>query len=206
MHDMVKTAIKGLPREKLFIQTKMRWIEDETRLNPMKHLDRFRQEVGTDYFDSVLIHCTTKHTWPEECKIMMDAFDEAQHKGWLKLKGMSCHGLAALKVATQNNWIQLQLARVNPQGRYVDGDDKNVHAPQGKPEIALQEIKAMHDKGRGVIGMKIIGEGDFKDPADREKSIRYAMNCGYVDAIVIGFGSIAQVDEAIERVNRALNA
>ncbi len=204
MHDMVKAAIKGLPREKLYIQTKMRWIEDETRLNPMKHLDRFRQEVGTDYFDSVLIHCTTKHTWPDECKIMMDAFDEAQHKGWLKLKGMSCHGLAALKVATTHDWIQLQLARINPQGRYVDGDAANVHAPQGKPEIALKEIKAMHDKGRGIIGMKICGEGDFKDAADREKAINYAMTCGYVDAIVIGFASIAEVDEAIVRVNKAL--
>ena len=204
MHDYVNAAIKGLPREKLFIQTKMRWIEDDTRLNPMKHLDRFRKEVNTDYFDSVLIHCTTKHNWPEECKIMMDAFDEAQHKGWLKLKGMSCHGLASLKVATNHDWIQLQLARINPQGRYVDGDAANVHAPQGKPEIALKEIKAMHDKGRGIIGMKICGEGDFKDAADREKAIRYAMTCGYVDAIVIGFGSIAEVDEAIERVNKAL--
>ena len=117
---------------------------------------------------------------------------------------MSCHGLAALKVATQHDWIQLQLARVNPQGRYVDGDTANVHAPQGKPEIALQEIKAMHDKGRGIIGMKICGEGDFKDAADREKAIRYAMTCGYVDALVIGFASIAEVDEAIARVNKAL--
>ncbi len=206
IHDMVNIAIRGLPREKLYIQTKMRWIEDDTRLNPMKHLDRFRKEVGTDYFDSVLIHCTTKQNWPEECKIMMDTFDEAQHKGWLKLKGMSCHGLAALKTARQHDWIQLQLARVNPQGRKVDGDDKNVHAPQGKPEIALAEIKAMHDKGRGIIGMKIMGEGDFKDAADREKSIQYAMNCGFVDAIVIGFASTAEVDEAIVRVNKALNS
>jgi Aldo/keto reductase family len=205
-HEYVNAAIKGLPREKLYIQTKMRWIEDDTRLNPMKHLDRFRKEVNTDYFDSVLIHCTTKHNWPEECKIMMDAFDEAQHKGWLKLKGMSCHGLAALKTAREHDWIQLQLARVNPQGRRVDGDDKNVHAVQGKPEIALKEIKAMHDKGRGIIGMKIIGEGDFKDAADREKSVQYAMNCGFVDAIVIGFASTAEVDEAIVRVNKALNS
>lgn len=30
------------------------------------------------------------------------------------------------------------------------------------------------------------------------------MTCGYVDAIVIGFASIAEVDEAIERVNKSL--
>lgn len=206
IHDMVKEAIKGLPREKLYIQTKMRWIEDDTRLNPMKHLDRFRKEVGTDYFDSVLIHCTTKASWPEECKIMMESFDEAQHKGWLRLKGMSCHGLASLKVAADHNWIQVQLARVNPQGRHVDSDDpRDVHTPQGKPDLAFPEIKKMRAKGRGIIGMKMIGNGDFKDAADREKSLRFAMNSGLVDAIVVGFGSLKEVDEAIERVNRALN-
>ena len=53
--------------------------------------------------------------------------------------------------------------------------------------------------------MKIIGEGAFKDPAQREKSIQFVMQCGFVDAIVIGFRSTAEIDEAIERMNRALN-
>ena len=38
------------------------------------------------------------------------------------------------------------------------------------------ELKTMHAKGRGVIGMKIIGNGDFTKPEDREKSIRFAMS------------------------------
>jgi hypothetical protein len=62
----------------------------------------------------------------------------------------------------------------------------------------------MHDKGRGIIGMKIIGEGHFAEGSEREKSIRFAMNCGFVDSIVVGVGSTAEVDEAIERMNRAL--
>jgi hypothetical protein len=68
----------------------------------------------------------------------------------------------------------------------------------------MAEIKAIHDKGRGVIGMKIIGNGEFKSPEDREKSIRFAMACKDIDAVVIGFTSTQQIDEAIERINRAL--
>ena len=204
IHHMVKEAIRGLPREKLYIQTKMRWIEDETRLNPLKHIDRFRKEVGTDYFDSVLIHCTTKPTWPTECKVMMDGFDEAQRKGWLRLKGMSCHGLGALRAAATHDWIQVQLARVNPQGRHVDSDERDVHTPQGKPDLAFPEIRKMRATGRGIIGMKMIGNGDFKDARDRETALSFAMTSGMVDAIVVGFGSTSEVDEAIERVNRAL--
>jgi predicted aldo/keto reductase-like oxidoreductase len=68
----------------------------------------------------------------------------------------------------------------------------------------LTELKTMRAKGRGVIGMKIIGNGDFKSPEAREKSIRYAMSHPEIDAIVIGFTNRKQIDEAIERINRAL--
>jgi hypothetical protein len=52
--------------------------------------------------------------------------------------------------------------------------------------------------------MKIFGAGSFADPAEREKSIRFAMACKDIDAVVIGFTSTKQIDEAIERMNRAL--
>jgi hypothetical protein len=52
--------------------------------------------------------------------------------------------------------------------------------------------------------MKMIGNGEFTNPADREKAIRYAMTCGFVDAIVVGFASPAEIDEAIARMNAAL--
>ena len=48
------------------------------------------------------------------------------------------------------------------------------------------------------------GNGDFRNPEDREKSIRYAMSCKEIDAVVIGFTTRAQIDEAIQRINRAL--
>lgn len=61
IHTMVREAIRAgkIPRDKIFIQTRMRWIEEEHRTQPLRVLDRFRQELGTDYLDSLLIHCTT---------------------------------------------------------------------------------------------------------------------------------------------------
>ncbi len=59
-HGMVREAIKGLPREKLYIQTKMPWDRAPFTENPLKELDRFRSELGTDYVDSLLIHCATE--------------------------------------------------------------------------------------------------------------------------------------------------
>ena len=62
----------------------------------------------------------------------------------------------------------------------------------------------MKQNSHGVIGMKLIGDGDFKNPDDRERSIRFAMSRRELDAVTIGFKSAAEIDEAIERMNRAL--
>ena len=62
----------------------------------------------------------------------------------------------------------------------------------------------MHAKGRGVIGMKLVGEGDFHDPADRDKAVRFAMARPEISAVVIGFKNTQEIDEAIQRIDRAL--
>jgi phage head maturation protease len=51
--------------------------------------------------------------------------------------------------------------------------------------------------------MKLIGNGDFKDRADRVRAMRYAMQCGFVDAVTIGFASTAEVDEAGKHGSRS---
>jgi 1-deoxyxylulose-5-phosphate synthase len=95
--------------------------------------------------------------------------------------------------------------RINPLGKYMDGQARE-WGPQytNAVEPALDQIKIMHEKGHGVIGMKILGNGTFKDPADREKSIRFAMSNPNIDAVVIGMKNTQEVDEAVDRINRAL--
>jgi hypothetical protein len=54
--------------------------------------------------------------------------------------------------------------------------------------------------------MKIVGEGAFNKPEQRDAAIRYVMKLGTVDAVTIGYKSTAEIDEAIERINTHLNA
>jgi hypothetical protein len=147
----------------------------------------------------------TRGQWTDEWKRIMDGFSEAREKKWIRAKGVSCHSLPALRATAASDWAEVLLTRVNPQGIYTDGEvadwSSSIHHDISP---VMQEIKTMHAKGVGVIGMKIFGAGNFTDPADREKSIRFAMACKDIDAIVIGFTSTQQIDEAIERMNRAL--
>jgi aryl-alcohol dehydrogenase-like predicted oxidoreductase len=199
----IAEATKGLPREKLFIQSKI----DGKPADVLGRIDRHRKNFNTDYVDSMLIHCMVKDGWTDEFKHVMDAFDQAREKGWIRAKGVSCHDLPALRAAVASDWTEVHLVRVNPQGAHVDGmvpEKWNRVSPPNDVTPVLAELQTMRVKGRGVIGMKIIGNGQFVAPEDREKSIRFAMSRPELDAVVIGFKSADEIDEAIERMNRAL--
>jgi predicted aldo/keto reductase-like oxidoreductase len=202
-HGMLGAAIKGLPREKLFIQTKMGGTPD----NPLEEIDRYRQTYGVDYIDSLLVHCTITPNWDDQRKRIMDALQEAKDKKMIRAHGVSCHSLPALQRSVELDWVDVHLVRVNPQGVMMDTPDvKSWNAESNESHVApvMEQIKRMHEKGRGIIGMKIIGEGRFTKPEDREKSIRFAMQSGLLDAVTIGFKSPEEIDEAIKRINNAL--
>jgi len=200
--EWIGGAIKGLPRERLFIQSKIPGQPE----NVLDAIDRHRKAFNTDYVDSMLIHCMVKPGWTDPFKRVMDGFDEAKERKWIRARGVSCHSLPALQTATASDWNDVHLVRLNPQGAAMDTPEETWNAPSDASHVPAveKEIKEMRRRGHGVIGMKLIGDGAFRQPEEREKSIRYVMRSGLCDAVVIGFKSTAEIDEAIERMNRAL--
>jgi predicted aldo/keto reductase-like oxidoreductase len=198
--DWIAAAIKGLPREKLFIQSKV----DGRPEDILAVIDYHRKTFNTDYVDSLLVHCMTRGQWTDQWKHVMDGFNQAQERKWIRAKGVSCHTLPALRAGVTSEWPEVHLVRVNPQGSFTDGEYNGWGDSSQDIAPVMQQIKIMHEKGRGVIGMKICGNGTFTDPADREKSIRFAMSQPEIDAVVIGFKNRQEIDEAIARINRAL--
>ncbi|MEK7752125.1 MAG: aldo/keto reductase, partial [Acidobacteriota bacterium] len=78
--------------------------------------------------------------------------------------------------------------RINPAGMLMDSDPKAVVA-------VLRQMKAA---GKGVIGMKILGEGGLKDRVDEALSYALALNC--VDCFTIGPGNRDELADLIKRI------
>jgi len=201
-YEWMGDAIKGLPREKLFIQSKV----GGQPADILASIDSQRKNFNTDYIDSLLIHSMSSGAWTDSFKRVMDGFDQAKEKKWIRARGVSCHSVPALKAGAASDWTEVHLVRVNPQGKFTDGESGPGFSPATTYDIApvMEQIKIMHGKGRGVIAMKLIGNGLFTDPADREKAMRFVIACKDIDAAVISYTSTQQIDEAIERMNRAL--
>jgi predicted aldo/keto reductase-like oxidoreductase len=169
-------------------------------------LDRYRTELGVDYIDSLLCHCMVKANWEDDHKRMMDVFEDAKDKKIIRSHGVSCHTLPATIKAAELDWVDVNLVRINPQGVHMDTPEEKWNAVSDLSHLpdVLKQVKIMRQNGHGIIGMKIIGNGDFTDARDREMSIRFTMQSGLVDAVVIGFKSAGEIDEAIMRINSAL--
>lgn len=200
--EWIGAAIKGLPREKLFLQSKIPGQPE----NVLQVIDQHRRVFDTDYVDSMLIHCMVTNGWTDQWKRIMDGFEEAKARQWIRTKGVSCHSLPALRTAVVSDWPEVHLVRVNPQAKHIDGPEETWNKPGDDIAPVVEQLRAMHAKGRGVIGMKLVGDGDFVRAEDREKAARFAMAQPDIDAVVIGFKSPQEIDEAIDRIDRALAA
>jgi predicted aldo/keto reductase-like oxidoreductase len=202
MPEMLSIALKGVPRDSYRLMTKMR--SSEATDLPTA-VDRLRRQLDTEYIDIVLLHCVRTRDWAEEFKPIRDTFSEGKAKKQLLAHGASCHGTLPLNAFPGEKWLDVALMRVNNDGVKMDtlrGDDRE----KGDVPKITATIGQVHAQGTGVIGMKIMGEGRFTAPEQRDASLKFVMNLGTVDAVTIGYKSTAEIDEAIERINRHLNA
>ena len=192
-YPFVREVFKEVPREKITLLGKM-WTEnDPSKAEPVdKALDRFRTETGSDYFDIMLLHCMVNGKWQEEKKRYIDYFSKAKQDGKIKAVGVSCHNFEALKVAVDDPWVDVILARINPFRAHMDGSPAEINAL----------LERARNNGKGIIGMKIFGNGDRVLETEREESITFALKKSSIHCMTLGMESFAQVDDAVARVMR----
>jgi aryl-alcohol dehydrogenase-like predicted oxidoreductase len=204
MPEMLGMALKGLPRESYTLMTK--YSTPGSGANPGTKIDDFRRQLQTEYIDILLLHCLRPPTWETDYRPLQDGLSEAKSKKVILSHGASVHGLPALRTIPGNQWLDLLLMRTNHNGTRMDTpDQRDVDAPGNVDEVTAH-AKKIHSQGMGVIGMKLCGEGRFTKAEEREAAMKYVMNLGSVDAVTIGFKSPAEIDEAIDRMNRVMNA
>ncbi len=187
-HPHVAAALKQLPRDKVTVMTKS---PSRTPQEMRADLDRYRRELGTDYLDIVLMHCVTEGDWTEQYKGAMDVLSEAKQKGIIRAHGCSCHSIEALRAASRSPWVEIDLVRINPIGSHMDAD----------PDTVISVIRQMKSSGKGIIGMKILGQGDLR--ARQNEAIKYALSLNLLDAFTIGAESKIEQDNLIQRVAAA---
>jgi len=81
--------------------------------------------------------------------------------------------------------------RINPIGSHMDAD----------PGTVVGVLREMKSAGKGIVGMKILGQGDLRTRPD--EAIKYALSLGVLDAFTIGAENKTEQEDLIRRIPMA---
>lgn len=196
-HPYIDRALSDVPRESYTVASKIWWrdngLNTEKRPGAEKVVKRFLRELDTDYIDVVQLHCVMDADWPTKLSDRMQELDRLKEQGHIRAHGVSSHTIRALEAAAEQEWTDCVHARINPFGDKMDKGPRDV----------IPVLRRLHDDGKGVIGMKILGEGAFQDDSDRvQQSVRLALLLDCVDTMAIGFMGEDEMTDMARRVAR----
>jgi len=163
--QVVGKAIKSVPRNKVFITSKLEIKKDKSEAKFIKRFNQCLKELDTDYIDCMMIHS------PEELDLLKtpgfhSAMDQMKKEGKLKFVGTSHHG---------SNWFRAPKTSM--------ADMLNAAVKDGRFDVFLmaynfiqedlgaEVIKNCMKEGIGVSLMKVNPVGKYYTIRDRIKKL-----------------------------------
>ncbi|MEN3336079.1 MAG: 1-deoxyxylulose-5-phosphate synthase [Blastocatellia bacterium] len=187
-------AMQGVARDRYVIQTKTNSRDPQAA---RQDIDRFLRELGTDHIDVLIVHCVTEADWTTRYRGVMDVMEEAKQKGKIRAHGVTCHSYEALQAAAASAWVDTNQVRWNARAAHADAD----------VDTLRKLFAGMRGKGQGMVGMKVVGQGDIVRGADASSPascFRFQIESGVVDAFVVGVEKLEHIDEMLRGTQVAL--
>lgn len=197
-HEIVAQALEGKPRDSYVLSTKI-WVHpggipEKERYTADILLERFLKELKTDYIDLVNLHCMMGDDWESKYEYQFKPMDTLKEKGIIRAHGITTHTLAAAKRGAVNPWVDTMHARLNNAQKKMDGTwEQNVEV-----------LKTAKQNNKGIIIMKVLGEGTINTPEGRKSTISAVTRMPYKDVMIVGFEKREHVTEFLENVESAL--
>lgn len=195
-HPHTMEALKDFPRDSYTLCSKM-LVSRGGNPGPERPdadvvVDRFRKELDTDYIDLIQIHLMTSGNWTDEQKKQMDILETLKAKNIIKAHGVSVHSLDAMRASAVSPWVDVIHCRINPFGASMDSSD---------PDEVVPVLEQLHKAGKGIIGMKLIGNGSYRDDSEKiNQTIKYVLGLKVVDVLIVGFEFPEQIDNFVSRM------
>ncbi len=189
-HPHVREALKHVDRSSVTITTKT---VSRTREEVESDVKRFLREIASDYVDIVLLHCLTQHDWPSRYPDAMEALVRCKEQGLIRAHGVSCHDFGAFQTSAMTDWVDVVLARINYAGVHMDAS----------PADVIRTMEQMTFAGKGIYGMKVLGQGKLAKEAGRTReAIEFVMQLPCVHAMTIGMTSRNEVEMNVQIINQ----
>ena len=196
--EAIGRAIKGFPREKLILQTKIGMYNNYTDKQCWELLENALKKLNTDYIDFYLTHSLNWDTYTKYNRQFMQFTQKALDQKLIRYRGFSVHdNVENMKKIIQTGQFQAMTVQYNLL--YRDSE---------------QAIELAHQKGMGVVVMGPVGGGTFGYPGEELLSwaglkqnstasiaIRFVLSNSNVDIALSGMNTLDQVIDNINTVS-----
>jgi aryl-alcohol dehydrogenase-like predicted oxidoreductase len=190
-HAHVRAGLEGLDRDRIVINTKTK---ADTAADATADVERFRQELGLDVLDIVLLHNVETVEELARRQPALEALLAARARGLVRAVGISTHlGTGAIMEAVAARpEIQVCLTTVNRDGLMLKGDMA--------AHIAL--VQRCYDAGTAICLMKTLAQGGLVH--DYAAAIRYNMSLPCAHSVCVGINSLRELEEDVAAAMPAL--
>jgi aryl-alcohol dehydrogenase-like predicted oxidoreductase len=187
-HPHVAHALARVDRSGVVVNTKT---QARTAADAAADVDRFLQELGTDYIDTILLHNVETVDALDSRAGPLDALLAARAAGKVRAVGLSTHlGSGAIMGACASRpEIEVVLTSVNRDGLMLKGTTIGEHLPL---------VEQIFDAGKGICLMKTLAQGGLtRTPEEVRDAIRFNLGLPYAHSVCVGVNSISEVEFAV---------
>ena len=145
-HVYLREALKGVPREKYVIQTKT---HATNFADARSHLERYRMELGVDYdrHRPAALH-DRRPAGSTTTPGSMDYLRQAKEEKIIRAHGTSCHGMDPLRTSAKEPFVEVDLARINPEGMIMDDKKPDEVASRARGDARRRQGRHRHEDPR----------------------------------------------------------
>ena len=150
-------------------------------------VEEARMALGRDVIDCFLLHEQESYETLRGHRQALDTLLDYRERGVIRAVGASTHHVALVR----------GLIRLADEGLTVDVchplfNRAGIGIADGTADDMAAALGALHARGVGIYGMKALGGGHLADSA--EDALRYVLDAPFIDAVVVGMQSRAEVD------------
>lgn len=187
----MRYALKHVPREQVIIVTKT---PAESDKQTKRDVATGLRKLGTDYIDILLLHYT-RPEWLGQPPRLPESILKEKKSGRVRVVGISTHSVAAARLAAEMpevEEVEVVETIVNRTGKFYSQDGTIGEIEDGTIPEMLSALKLIHDAGKGIIAMKVLGSGLLCDnPAT---AIAFVTALSQVDTLCIGMKSLQEIE------------
>jgi len=193
----MRRALERVPREEVIIVTKT---YAESAEQTEREVTEALRELGTDYIDILMLHYT-RPEWLGKPPRLPESMLWEKEAGRVRALGLSTHSVATVRLAAEMPEVEVVETIVNRTGRFRSHrGDEIEEIEDGSIEEMLAALKVLHERGVGVIAMKVLGHGLLKDVAG---AIAFVARLPQVDTLCLGMTSPEQIEEYVRAIAAA---